>query len=172
MTRDRVVDQPLPASGRETIRQWRGAGKLTEQGCKHSGTVSIGKDPREPDDGSEDGNGDGLLEDFHPCAGAREDACPCGLQGERDVGCGEAEGEGGEDGEGDERGLGERVTEGDSHERGGAWSGDDDGEDSGEEAAGVALLLSKRTAGAGEGEADFKLSGEREAEEEEQRGHQ
>ena len=55
-------------------------------------------------------------------------------------------------------GLRERVAEGDSHERRGAWRGDDDGEDSGEEAAGVALLCGERATSAGEREADFELA--------------
>ena len=94
----------------------------------------------------------------------------CSVRAE--VGRGEAESERGEDGEGDDGRLRERVAEGDPHEWRGAGRGDDDGEDSGEEAAGVALLCGECAAGAGERESDFKLAGEREAKEEEQRGHQ
>ena len=69
-------------------------------------------------------------------------------------------------------GLGKSVAEGDSHEGRSAGGGDDDGKDSGEEAAGVSLLRGERTARTGERESDFELAGEGEAEEEEQCGHQ
>ena len=129
-------------------------------------------DVDEPDDGREEDDGGELLEDLHPCAGTREDAGPCGLEAEEEIGCGESEGERGEDGEGDGSGLGEGEADGCSHERRGAGSGDDGGEDSGEEAAGVALLLREIAADAGEGEADVEEAGEREGEEEDACGEE
>jgi len=70
-----------------------------------------------------------------------------------------------------QRGVGERVADGRSHQRSGAGRGDHHGQNAGEEAARVAVLLRERSAGAGEREADFKLSGEGEAKEEQQHGH-
>jgi hypothetical protein len=66
--------------------------------------------------------------------------------------------------------LGQGVADGRSHQRGHARGGDDRGENAGEEAAGEAGLLGEIAAGAGEREAELKLAGEREAEEEDQRG--
>ncbi len=126
------------------------------------GSVDVG----EPDDGGEEDDCGELLEDLHPCAGAWEDAGPGGLEAEEQVGCCEAQAQCCEDGEGDGSGLGEGEADGCSHERRGAGSGDYGGEDSGEEAAGVALLFREFAADAGEGEAEFELSGEREGEEE------
>ena len=69
-------------------------------------------------------------------------------------------------------GLSEGEADGCSHERRGAWSGDDGGEDSGEEAAGVALFLREVAADAGEGEADVEEAGEREGKEEDACGEE
>ncbi len=66
----------------------------------------------------------------------------------------------------------ERVADGRSHEGRGAGRGHHNRQHAGEEAAGVALLLRKRAARAGQREADLELPGQREAEEEEQPGHQ
>ena len=68
--------------------------------------------------------------------------------------------------------MGEGEADGCSHERRGAGCGDDGGEDSGEEAAGVALLLCEVAAYAGEGEADVEEAGEREGEEEDACGEE
>ena len=127
-------------------------------------------DVREPDDGGEEDDGGELLEGLHPCAGPWEDAGPGGLEAEQEIRRGEAEAEGGEDGEGDRCGLGEGEADGCSHEWRGAGGGDYCREDSGEEAAGVALLFGELAADGGEGEAEFELSGEREGEEEDSGG--
>ncbi len=68
--------------------------------------------------------------------------------------------------------MGESKADGGSHERRGARGGDDGGEDSCEEAAGVALFLCEFAADAGEGEADVEESGEREGEEEDAGGEE
>ena len=132
----------------------------------------MGEDPDEPDDRREDGDGDSLLEDFHPCAGFGEDASPAGEVGEGEVGQCESQSEGGEDGEADDDRMGERVADGGAHEGRCAGRGDDHGKDAGEEAAGVAVFLREGAAGAGEGEADFELSGEGESKEEEKHRHE
>src|ERR1700761_3247096 len=98
-------------------------------------------DPGEPECGGEERDGGELLEDLHPRAGTGEDFGPLRLHGEDEVGKREADAERGEDGEGDPRGVREGEADRGSHERSGARCGDDGGEDTGEEAAGVALLL-------------------------------
>src|ERR1700733_13026334 len=113
-------------------------------------------DVREPDYCREEDDGGDLFEDLHPCAGAGQDAGPGRLEAQQKIWCGQTECEGGEDGEGDAGRLGEGKADGCSHERRSAGGGYDSGEDAGEKAAGVALLLGEFAADTGEREADIK----------------
>ncbi len=98
-----------PALGRPAAKEPSGNGQQQEarqQRGQHAGSVSCGQHPGQPDDRGEDGHGDGLAQHLHPCAGLGQQARPGRLQGERDIGRGEAESERREDGKGDQSGLG------------------------------------------------------------------
>ena len=127
-------------------------------GIRRSAGVEAAVDVGEPDGGSEERDGGELLHDLHPGAGTGQDLRPRGLEAEQHVRRRKAEAESGEDGEGDPRGLHEREADGRAHERSRAGRGDHGGEDSGEEAAGIAGLGGELAAGAGEREAEIELA--------------
>src|SRR6202034_517353 len=83
----------------------------------------------------------------------------------------QAEAQRGEDRKADNGRMGERITDGCTHQRSGAGRSHHHRQNAGEEAARVAMFLRERSACAGERKANFKLAGERQPEEEEQQGH-
>src|SRR5215469_5380033 len=120
------------------------------------GSEEASVDIGEPDNRGEKNDGGDLLKGLHPCSGAREDACPRGLEAKQKVRSSKAECERREDREGNPAGLREGEADGCSHEGRGARCGDDGCEDSGEEAAGVTLLLREFATDTGEREADVE----------------
>ena len=94
------------------------------------------------------------------------------MQGQSRIGRGQPQSQSGEDGKGDRSGRAERVADGRTHKRRGAGRGHHYGQHTGEKAARVAVLMSKRTAGAGQRQPDLKLPGQRQPQKKEQPGHQ
>ena len=128
--------------------------------------IETAVDPRQPDGSAEERDGGELLENLHPGTGARKNGRPRGLEAQYEIRRCKSERQRSEYREGDGSGLSERKADGCTHEWSGARSGDQGGENSSKEAAGVTLLLRKTTADAGEREAEVELSCKRKREEE------